>query len=213
VVDMRSLEEALGGRSRRSIFRDLTAVGYLSSYTHMGRYYTLSHIPRFDEHGLWFFQGVGFSKAGTLKSTAAALIDSSEAGRRHEELLELLRIRVHNTLLILVRDGAVGRERIKGAYLYVSADLSRAAEQIERRKALVTATRPDINALPDMMVIEILSEALVAGGVRVAPQVVAARLSARGVVVSSAEVESVFARYGIDAGKKTARPRSRRSRV
>jgi hypothetical protein len=209
VLDIKSLEEALGGRSRRSIFRDLSALGYLSSYTHTGRYYTLSHIPRFDEHGLWFFQGVGFSKAGTLKTTAAALIHSSEAGHRHEELLDLLRIRVHNTLLILARDGAIGRERIEGAYLYVSADPARAAEQIERRKALLPEGK---TALPDTTVIEVLSEALVAGGVRIAPQIVAARLSARGVTVSSAEVEAVFARHGIDAGKKTARPRSRRSR-
>lgn len=209
VLDIKSLEEALGGRSRRSIFRDLSALGYLSSYTHTGRYYTLSHIPRFDEHGLWFFQGVGFSKAGTLKTTAAALIHSSEAGHRHEELLDLLRIRVHNTLLILAQDGAIGRERIEGAYLYVSADPARAAEQIERRKALLPEGK---TALPDTTVIEVLSEALVAGGVRIAPQIVAARLSARGVTVSSAEVEAVFARHGIDAGKKTARPRSRRSR-
>jgi hypothetical protein len=212
VIDMRSLEEALGGRSRRSIFRDLSAVGYLSSYTHTGRYYTLSHIPRFDEHGLWFFQGVGFSKAGTLKSTAAALINSSEAGWWHEELLDLLRIRVHNTLLILVRDGDVGRERIAGAYLYVSGDPDRAAEQIARRKALLAETPQGKTVLPDTTVIEVLGEALVAGGVRIAPQIIAARLSARGVIVSSADVEEVFARYGVDAGKKTARPRSRRSR-
>jgi hypothetical protein len=28
----------VGPRSRRSLFRDLTALGYLSSYTHTGRY-------------------------------------------------------------------------------------------------------------------------------------------------------------------------------
>ena len=212
VIDIRSLEEALGGRSRRSIFRDLSGLGYLSSYTHTGRYYTLAHIPEFDEHGLWFFKGIGFSKAGTLKSTVVALVHDAEAGRKHDELEFLLRIRVHNTLLILVRDGAVGRERIEGAYLYVSADKARAAEQIERRKALLTETPEGKTALPDTTVIEVLSEALVAGGVRIAPQIVAARLSARGVTVSSAEVEAVFARYGIDAGKKTARPHSRRSR-
>jgi hypothetical protein len=195
-----------------SVFRRLSTVGYLSSYTHTGRYYTLAHIPEFDEHGLWFFQGVGFSKAGTLKSTVVALVQGSEAGKRHDELTDLLRIRVHNTLLILVRDGAIGRERISGAYLYVSADRSRAAEQMERRQELLDGAFRETAVLPDTTVIEVLSEALVASGVRIAPQMVAARLSARGVVVSSAQVEAVFAQYGIDAGKKTARPGSRRSR-
>lgn len=213
VMDMSSIEGALEVRSRRSIFRDLAAIGYLSSYTHTGRYYTLAHIPEFDEHGLWFFQGIGFSKAGTLKSTVVALVHDGEAGRRHDELEDLLRIRVHNTLLILVRDGAVGRERIAGTYLYVSGDTARSAEQIARRKALLSETPAVKTVLPETTVIEVLSEALVAGGVRIAAQIVAARLSARGVSVSSAEVEEVFARYGIDAGKKTAPPRLRRSRV
>jgi len=211
-ADLDALFRVLDTQSRMSVFRRLREVGYLSSYTHTGRYYTLAHLPEFDEHGLWFFQGIGFSKAGTLKRTVVALVHDAEAGRRHDELLDLLRIRVHNTLLILVRDGAIYREQVAGAYLYVSADPSRAAEQIEKRKALLSET-PTVKAvLPDTTVIEVLSEALVACGVRVAPQVVAARLSARGVVVSSAEVEAVFARYGIDAEKKTARPRSRRSR-
>jgi hypothetical protein len=210
VMDMKTLVKALDGRSRRSIFRDLTSNGYLSSYTHTGRYYTLAHIPDFDEHGLWFFQGVGFSKAGTLKSTVTELVHTSEAGRRHEEVESLLRIRVHNTLLILVRDGSIGRERIEKAYLYVSGEKVRAVEQVERRQALLVEAKEGVTVLPDTTVIEVLSEALVAGGVRVAPQVVSARLSARGVVVSTAQVETVFARYGIDAGKK--RPSARQDR-
>ena len=68
-LDMHRLQGASGGRSRRSLFRDLARVGYLSSYTHAGRYYTLKEIPVFDEHGLWFYQGIGFSHAGTLKAT------------------------------------------------------------------------------------------------------------------------------------------------
>jgi hypothetical protein len=207
-----ALFRVIDTHSRMSVFRRLREIGYLSSYTHTGRYYTLAHIPEFDEHGLWFFQGIGFSKAGTLKSAVVALVQDAEAGRKHDELELLLRIRVHNTLLILVRDGTICRERIAGAYLYVSGDPARAAEQIARRQALFTETPKGKPILPDTTVIEVLSEVLVASGVRIAPQIVAARLSARGVTVSSAEVEEVIARYGIDAGKKTARPRSRRSR-
>ena len=48
VLEMRALERAAGGRSRRSLFRDLDALGYLSSYTHTGRFYTLASLPDFD---------------------------------------------------------------------------------------------------------------------------------------------------------------------
>ena len=211
VAELDSLFRVLDTRSRMSVFRRLRAIGYLSSYTHTGRYYTLAHIPKYDEHGLWVFQGIGFSTAGTLKNTVVALVHEAEAGRRHTELENILRIRVHNTLLILVRDGAIGRERIEGAYLYVSADRSRVDEQVERRKELDVQAAVGVMALPDMTVIEVLREALVAGGVRIAPQIVAARLSSRGVSVSTEQVEGVFVRYGIDAGKKTARSGSRRS--
>ena len=39
VMDMETIRDATGGRSRRSIFRDLAVLQYLSSYTHVGRYY------------------------------------------------------------------------------------------------------------------------------------------------------------------------------
>ena len=48
VMLMSDLERAVRGRSRRSLFRDLTSLGYLSSYTHTGRYYTLGSVPDFD---------------------------------------------------------------------------------------------------------------------------------------------------------------------
>ena len=41
VTRMADIERAVAARSRRSLFRDLTSLGYRSSYTHTGRYYTL----------------------------------------------------------------------------------------------------------------------------------------------------------------------------
>jgi len=46
VLRMSEIERAVGPRSQRSLFRDLTSVGYLSSYTHTGRCYTPQSIPR-----------------------------------------------------------------------------------------------------------------------------------------------------------------------
>jgi len=121
VVDMSVLQADLQGRSRRSLFRDLTSVGYMTSFTHAGRYYTLEDLAHFDALGLWFYRDVGFSRAGTLKQTVSQLVEQAPDGRRHAELRDVLRVRVHNTLLALVAQGGIGRERVGKVNLYVSA--------------------------------------------------------------------------------------------
>lgn len=212
VMDMEALQGATGGRSRRSIFRDLAVLLYLSSYTHVGRYYTLNDIPRYDEHGLWFHQGIGFSRFGTLKATVVELVDIAPAGYTHKELEGLLRVRVHNTLLGLVRTGRIGRESIYKKYLYVNSDRKRAAGQVARRQEQ-KASATELKTLPFAeAIIAVLVEALQAGEVLVAPSIVAARLSVRGLAVTATEVEQIFAQYGLQAEKKTAEPPSAPSR-
>ncbi len=206
VMDMKALRDATGGRSPRSIFRDLALLVYLSSYTHVGRYYTLTDIPQYDEHCLWFHQGIGFSRFGTLKATVVELVDIAPAGYTHQELESLLRVRVHNTLLGLVRAKRIGRESIDKRYLYVNSDQKRAAEQIARRweqtlDAAEAKTFPSTEAI-----IAVLVESLQAGEVRVEPSIVTNRLAVRGVSVTAVEVELIFSQYGLQAGKKTAEP-------
>jgi len=70
---------------------------------------------------------VGFSRAGTLKRTTADLVRISEAGRTHPELEQIVRVRVHNTLLDLVEEKEIGRERLGGLTIYVSPDKTRSA--------------------------------------------------------------------------------------
>jgi hypothetical protein len=211
VADIDVLFDVLKTRSRMSVFRRLQEVGYRSSYTHSGRYYTLEGIPRFDERGLWFHQDVGFSRWGTLKATLVEWVEAAPAGFTHEELEGLLHLRVHNTLLVLVHEGKVARTGFEGAYLYGSVDPARAADQRARRAEVPEGLGAGL-ALPPATVIEVLVEALQAGRVRVSSALVAARLRARGVRVSVEQVEEVFGQYGVEAGKKTARG-SKRSRV
>ena len=92
----------LDTRSRMSVFRRLKALGYLSSYTDAGRYYTLADIPKFNPYGLWFYQQVGFSRVGTLKSTVTDIVCSSEAGMTPTELLHLLRLKVRRGVCLSV---------------------------------------------------------------------------------------------------------------
>lgn len=211
VAGLDELYEALGTRSRMSVFRRLTEVGYLSSYTHAGRYYTLREIPRFDEHGLWFHRELGFSRAGTLKETIARHVPVAEAGSTPAELEQLLRVRVYNPLLDLVREGRIGRERFAGQNLYLSAEAGCAAAQLARRQELerlATETRP----LSPTVTIEVLVEALQLSRVKLDPATIAARLAARNIEVTLEQVRQIFDSYGLIAGKKTPGRASRRSR-
>ena len=67
VADLDALFAVLDTQSRMSAFRRLSAIGYHSSYSHNGRYYTLHDLPRFDLEGLWQYDGIGFSRHGSLK--------------------------------------------------------------------------------------------------------------------------------------------------
>ena len=210
VMDMRAIERALGGRSRRSLFRDLEALGYLSSYTHTGRYYTLASVPEFDPDGVWRYQGIGFSRAGTLKATVRRLAESAEAGRTQRELQLRLEARVHNPLLDLVEHKQLRRESIAAEYVYVAAARAQAAKQLEHRRALVAAGMAPSVPVALTLEVEVLVEVI--HGARLSPPdaaTVAARLSARGIRASEADVSAVLERHGL---KKTAPSRSRRSR-
>lgn len=210
VMQMPDIERGVGPRSRRSLFRDLAALGYLSSYTHTGRYYTLVSVPEFDADGLWRYQGIGFSRDGTLKATVQRLVETADAGRTQHELQLRLGVRVHNPLLDLVEDTKLGRESIEHEYVYVAAARARAAVQLERRRALVTAGAA--STPPAAIEVEVLIEVI--HGARVPPPdaaAVVARLGARGIRATVSEVVVVLDRHGL-GGKKTAPSRSRRSR-
>ena len=203
VVDIDKLSQTLQTKSRMSIFRRLKEIGYFSSYTHTGRYYTLAHIPQFDDYGLWFYQGIGFSRYDTLKATTTELVNSAITGLTHTELNHILRIQVHNTLLTLVREARIGREHFKKAFLYVNAKPDKATEQILRRQKQLTVLPKQVDPIPVTTIIEVLIEAVHAGRVRIRPTLIANRLSIRGVPITVKQVEKIFVQYGIATEKKT----------
>ena len=47
-AELKDLFAVLETRSRMTVFRRLSTVGYLSSYSHAGRYYTLADVPEFN---------------------------------------------------------------------------------------------------------------------------------------------------------------------
>jgi hypothetical protein len=204
VADLSQLCRALDTHSRMTVFRRLSSFGYLSSYSHTGRYYTLRSIPQFDADGLWRFEGIGFSRDGTLVATAFRLVETSEAGRTQRELQLRLGVRVHNALLDLVERKQLRRDVVGDEYVYVAGARDRAAEQLNRRRVLPEAT---VSATLEL---EVLLEVIHAARPLVLDaQTLAARLSARGVRASTGEVVAVLARHGLE--KKLRRRPSPRS--
>lgn len=209
VAELPLLMRTLQTEWSMNVFRRLQPLGYVSSYNHAGRYYTLDDIPDFDANGLWQHQGVFFSKHGTLKATAAHLVATGEAGCTHEELEIIVRVRVHNTLLDLVKGKRIGRELLRGVYLYVSADRARAAVQVARREQLRDTAPKPVRETGQPLVIEILLEIIRGARLVTDPADVAARLQTRGVEVTLDQVDAIFRQHGL---KKTRAPRSRSSR-
>src|SRR5947208_6468017 len=121
VALLSDLRKALQTPSRTTVFRVLSSVGYLASYSHAGRYYTLKRIPQFDPRGLWHYRQIGFSSQRTLRATLVHLVETSPAGQTHEELQDVLLLRVHNTLRLLVRARELQRRLFQDASTSTSA--------------------------------------------------------------------------------------------
>ena len=207
IATLDDLRAALGTDSRTTVFRVVSRVGYRTSFSHAGRYYTLERLPKFDARGLWFHRGVGFSSHGTLRTTVVVLVDRSDAGCTHQELQAELKLRLHDTLRSLVEDRFIGRERVEDVYLYVSARPKVARAQVERRRR--AAAKALVPALDPARAIDVL--VAVIHHPSDDPKAIVARLATEGRLVGLEQVEQLFRRYDLP-GKKTARSRSRRSR-
>lgn len=201
VATLETLYAILRTSSRMSVFRRLSLVGYLTSYSHTGRYYTQADLPEFDADGLWHHQGVLFSRHGSLKNTVEHLVRVSAMGRTHAELHLRLRLRVHNALLALLRHHRIGRTVLGSVFLYVSADPRTAALQLAERKEQQQTSPPTPTAeTSTALVIEVLLEVIHAAKVVPEPALVSRRLAARSVAASVQKVEDIFRTYGL---KKT----------
>lgn len=206
VADIEQLFQVLKTNSRMSVFRRLKLIGYLTSFTDAGRYYTLKDIPLFDYHGLWFHKSIGFSKAGTLKDTIVEIVHASNAGMTPKEMLHLLKIRVpntlHNSLHGLVKSKRINRHRLEGISLYTVKEPDKEQKQIQARCQLEAKGVQRAGSISMETTIAVLVEALKAGRVIVSPSEIAARLAVRGLAITVDQVGRIYDQHGIEAGKK-----------
>jgi len=129
IAPLEELKKTLGTDARMTAFRVLRRLGYLSSYSHRGQFYTLFEIPHFDGLGLWSYRSVWFSRFGNLLATAQALVDKSDAGHTAVELEHMVQVEVNHALLQLTRQGKISRQRLGRSHIYMSADIGRRRQQ------------------------------------------------------------------------------------
>ena len=137
VGTLEQLASALGGASKSTVFRKLNVLCHLSSYSHAGKYYTLPQIAQFNEQGLWVWNGIRFSKQGTLKRTLEMWVAGSEEGYFEPELENALGVMVRTPLLGLIQENRIAREKVSGRYLYGSVESSVRLRQTLARRSQV----------------------------------------------------------------------------
>ena len=151
IATLDQLREALGSPSRCTVFRKLSDLQYLSSYSHRGKYYTLKSIARFSEQGLWSFHSVRFSRFGNLLQTCQDIVHHSDAGYSASELKDILQVKTKHALTKLVRDGRLAREMFDSVYVYLSEQKVVASRQMKVRNALLQQSPASlIVANPDL---------------------------------------------------------------
>lgn len=176
-----------------TVWRNLKRVGYYTSYTHNGRFWTLAETPHFDNDGLWFYRDVGFSLYATLFQTAIQIVRYSVMGMTPHELSERLRVRVQNPLHDAFVKGHLHRVAWGRSQLYLSVDPEVQTKQWQRRQKQRDAQ--NIDSLSDSETIAVLVELVRAP--RSSANRVATILSTKGIEVSVQSVQTVIDTYDL----------------
>lgn len=143
IATMQELKAALGTNVDMTVFRKLSEIPYLSSYSHRGKFYTLETLAQFDERDLWTCRGVHFSRFGSLIDTVEQFVTRSDRGFLASELAAELQVQTKEPLLKLVTSQRLGREELSGQYVYGAAELSKRKDQLLKRRTYGT-----VEALP-----------------------------------------------------------------
>lgn len=183
-----------------SVRRFLAEVGYFSSFTHNGSWYTLQSIPCFDGDGLWFFRDIGFSRSGSLTSTLIDLAARSPAGMTAETLGVKLRVRCHSVLVQLCRNGRLQRQKMARSHVYFSVDPPIATVQ---RQAMAVRDLPA--QLPAEIAVLILVEFIQNPGSSFEDLTRAISRKTR-VAIDAGQIQWLFEQHGLKKTTQTQAP-------
>jgi len=160
---------------------------------------TIEEVCHFDAHSLWYCKGARFSRQGTLKNTILHLVKNSEQGMTHDELATRLGLRVHDTLLDLVAEDKIQRQKLGPTYVYLSRKRSVQNKQARQRKQYVK-DRPKPHAT-SRQAIAVLLELI--EDPKTTRDEIAHRCRGTGVQITRILVDLIFDQYDLD--KKRAR--------
>jgi len=196
---MSELLDLLGVTTRMSIFRRLSDLGYISSCSHKGQYYTLPSVIFFNSEGLYHYDKICFSQYGNLKKTIVKLVESSNFGYTHKELSEQLKLEVHDTLLVLINSHKLARQKINSQYVYFSNKKEYRRKQLTQRQS-VGKLRKVNGDISKILIIEVLVSIIRANQLDIDTAIIISDLKMRDIVVTENEIEQVLLQFDL---KKT----------
>lgn len=189
--------------SEATLRRRIHQIGLLVSYNHNSRFYTLSSFADFDKFGIWAWQGVLFSRHGSLSTTCRVLVDNSKAGYTAKELASILHVRVSDLLRIQSEKQLIKRERLGKEYVYYTTVPSLYMSQQEARRSIIySLDKGQKGALPKKDTVIAILVAIISCERGDHDEVLRRlRASNRQLKVGVSDIEAVISHYGL---KKTA---------
>lgn len=179
------------GCSIRTIQRQFAKLPIIRSYNKNSKYHTLTEIAVFNQHGIWSYRDIHFSKYGTLKQTVKKLILESDSGLSGNEIGEIVRLVPRSFMHHFNKMEGIFREKHQGVYVYFSADSKTFENQSSNRIGAV-----DDHKLDDTVVIKILVEYIKQPekSIHELAKTINARRSCQ---ISAFQIENLFSQHGL----------------
>ena len=161
IVTFKEISEYLNKTVRITIIRILKELPYISSYSHMGKYYTLDTVAKFSEEGLWCHNSIYFSRFNTLINSCCHFVNISESGFTVKELQKKLHVAVKLSLITLYKRNKLHREKYGGEYVYFNKNFPRRKQQIIIRRSQHETAILNIDKLSSHVITDELKAAII----------------------------------------------------
>jgi len=119
--------------SVRTAWRRLRELNTFTSYNHNAMYHVLPGIPQFDEHGIWRYKDIGFSRHGNLSRTVRYLVDHSPEGITAQQICAILGVSAASLYTFFRNIPGIAAHRDGGTLIFFSAQAESRTLQIARR--------------------------------------------------------------------------------
>ena len=139
ILDMKTLVTILTC-SERTVQRNLKKWKAHTSYNKNCRYYTLPDIPSFNQHGIWKYKDIFFSKYGNLKDTVINVVSKSESGLNAKEISEIIGLSSYTFLSHFKNDSKIQRKKYQGIFIYFSSDPDNHKKQKYKRDNFIQSS-------------------------------------------------------------------------